>query len=143
MNPKLPWILLVISLAFNAFFLIGGFAQARKQIDRPRTFRARTEAIAKQLDLDPQQYENFTRIRDEFEQILRQLTEKRQEFFAELVKDHPDRKVVDQFRSGGSVKKLRLQVLDHIQSFFGILRPEQRQKLVELVRKQAGPNHPS
>ena len=142
MKLKLPWILLVISLAFNAFFLIG-FTQARKQIERAKTFRGRTEAIAKQLNLDPQQYENFTRIRDEFEQLLRQLTEKRQEFFAELVKDHPDQKVVDAFRSGDSVKQLRLQVLDRIESFFGILRPEQRQKLVELVRKQAGPKHPS
>ena len=141
MKPKLPWILLVISLAFNAFLI--GSAQTRKQIERAKTFRVRTEAIAKQLNLDPQQYENFTRIRDEFEQLVRQLTEKRQEFFAELVKDHPDQKVVDAFRSGDSVKQLRLQVLDRIQSFFGILRPEQRQKLVELVRKQAGPKHPS
>ncbi len=141
MKPKLPWILLVISLAFNAFLI--GSAQTRKQIERAKTFKVRTEAIANQLNLDPQQYENFTRIRDEFEQVLRQLTEKRQEFFAELVKDHPDQKVLDEFRSGDSVKQLRLQVLDWIQSFFGILRPEQRQKLVELVRKRAGPKHPS
>ena len=93
MNKKVVWIILVISLAFNAFFL-AGFQQARKQIQGRKTFRGRAEAFAQRLELDEQQHEQFQALLDEGEQLREEKAPKCEAFWRELVKVEPDEKLL-------------------------------------------------
>ena len=137
MKAKLPWILLAISLAFNALFTVGYF-QARKQMEEARTFRGRTEAFARELGLDAEQYEIFSQLRDQFEQLRLQIAPQQEAFLDELIKENPDQKVLEDFCVGDFRNQLRLERLALMQKFVKMLRPDQRQMFVQKVKKRFG-----
>ena len=133
MKRTLPWILLAISLAFNIFFAVG-FLRARSRMQRARTFRGRAEIIAKRLQLDDRQLEVFEGLLGEYEQLRKERAPERDLFLAEIVKDKPDEKVLEDFVAGDSVKQHRLARLAVMRRFVGLLRPEQREKFIEIVK---------
>ena len=138
MKAKLPWILLAVSFAFNAFFAIG-FLHAGGEMKRKKTFRARAEFVAKKLDLDDQQRKLFEDSLDKIEQLSRDRRSGLDAFLAELIKDEPDTKRLEDYVAGDSAKKYRLAKLAVMRKFIGILRPQQRQLLVELIKKRRSP----
>ena len=135
MNKKAVWIVLVISLAFNAFFL-AGFQQSRKQMASRKTFRGRAEAFAQKLQLDEQQHEKFQALLDEAEQLREGRTAKRDAFWKELIKDEPDEDLLADYMYGKTMQEHRRTTLALMRKFVGILRPEQREEFVELIQQK-------
>ena len=89
MKAKLPWILLAVSLAFNAFFSVG-FIQARSRMSRAHTLTGRAEKLARKLQLDQQQHEQFQQLLDRFKQLRQGRADEKSEFLLELAKQKPD-----------------------------------------------------
>ena len=119
MRTKILSILLAVSLAFNLFFILG-FFQAKKQMEPVQTVRSHREIFLEQLDLDENQLKFF-------QQPRQNRSEQSRAFLAELIKDKPDQKLLESFH---------LQKLVRTQEFISILRPEQKQKFVEIFNKQ-------
>lgn len=135
MNKKVVWIILVISLAFNAFFL-AGFQQASKQMASRKTFRGRAEAFARKLELDQEQHEQFQALLDEAEQVREGRTPEREAFWNELIKNEPDKELLADYMYGKTMQDHRRATLGLMRKFVGILRPEQREKFVELIQQK-------
>ena len=136
MKRTLLVIILAVSLAFNILFA-AGYLQARKRMEEARTFRGRSEALARQLELDAEQYEVFNHLRDEFEQLSGRMASEREVFINELIKEKPDQKILEDFCVGKSMKQIRLERLALMQRFVSILRQDQRAKLVERVKNRS------
>lgn len=138
MTAKVPWILLIVSLAFNATFAVG-FFKARAEPDAPRTFRQRAAIIAKQLQLDEQQLTAFEAVLNEKEQLRDSRSAQREGFMTEMMKDTPDDEVLEEYVAGASAIKYRLSQLAIMRKIIAILRPSQREKLVQIVKKRHSP----
>ena len=82
--------------------------------------RGRMQRWAKKLDLTDEQVERF-------KQRRQSMGAKRQAFFAELIKDKPDQKLLE---------KLALEKLALKQEFMSDLTLEQRQKFVKMINKR-------
>lgn len=121
MKGKILTIVLVISLAFNGFFALGYF-QAHRHRRAGKRFHSFGERIAKKLDLDDQQYQLFSELRENGKA-------RRQIYLGELMKDEPDQKLLE---------RLSLERLANMQKFIGMLRPEQKQALTQMCRKRFG-----
>ena len=119
MKTKTLTILLVISLAFNAFCAVG-FVCAKRRMRLLHSPQGRMEFLAKKLDLTEEQYNNF-------KQRRQSMGEKRQAFLDELIKDKPNQKLLE---------KLALEKLAHRQEFMRDLSSEQRQMFVEIINKR-------
>ena len=135
MNTKILSRLLAVSLAFNIFLPIGFFL-ARKQEDTAKTFHGRTELLARQLNLDQDQYKVFEQLRDQFVKLRQDRLTQRRAFLTEVMKDKPDQKFLKNFCAGKDVAKYRPEVLALMQKFVRILRPEQKQMFVEIINKR-------
>ena len=133
MRRGLPWLLLAVSAAFNVFFLVG-YLRARTETSRRRTFRQRVLETAEKLDLNDGQLTKFEKLLDRHEPTDRRLQEHRDAFWRELIKDQPDKQVLIDYAVGESSKEHRLARLKLMQELVAVLRPEQRRKLVQLVR---------
>lgn len=139
MNKKLMYILLAISLGFNVFFTVG-FLHARKQIESGRTFRGRAERFAKMLQLETEQYKQFQELLAEAEQVREIRRPQREAFLNELIKEEPDEKVLEDFLLGESMQKHCRARLALMRKFAGLLRPEQRERFVEIIKKRTSPD---
>jgi len=135
MKTRLPWILLAVSVVFNAFFL-AGFLRARSEAEKPRTFQEKADRMAARLDLDPQQKAQFENIVDEFDRLRKERTPEREAFLAELVKEDPDEKTLENYVTGEAADEYRLKKLSLARQFVALLRPEQRKKFTEMIRKR-------
>ncbi|KKL14548.1 hypothetical protein LCGC14_2514540 [marine sediment metagenome] len=131
-------VLLIVSLAFHAAFAVG-FLKARGELDAPRTFRQRAAIIAKQLQLDEKQLTAFEAVLDEKEQLRDSRSAQREAFMAEMMKDTPDQKGLDEYVAGPSAIKYRLSRLAIMRKIIAILRPSQREKLMQIVKKRHSP----
>ena len=136
MRTKLILILLAVSLTFNVFFALG-FLGAKNKMARSRTFRGRAELIAKRLDLDEQQWQSFEQLLDEMEQLRKANTPRRDALLAEIVKNNPDEKVLEELVSGDAAEDYRKGRLALIRKFTAMLHPEQREKFIEMVKKRS------
>ncbi len=123
MNTKLLSILLAVSLAFNAFCLYG-YSKAKERRELAHSPQGRMELLAKELNLDEEQYERF-------QQRRQSMGSKRQVFLDELIKEKPDQKLLESF----ALKRIAL-----MQEFMRDLSPEQKQKFVELINKRFSPS---
>jgi len=135
MKAKIPWILLAVSLAFNVFFAIG-YVQAKDRMAKSRGFKARARMIARKLDLDDRQQKAFEDILGQFDQLRKDRAPQRDAFMAELIKDEPDDRRLEEYMTGEEAKNRRLANLALMRKFIGILTPQQRQKYVELVKER-------
>ncbi len=123
MNTKILSILLAVSLAFNVFF-VRGYLQAKKQMQLTQSHQGRMELLAKELNLDEEQYERF-------QQRRQSMGPKRQVFLDELIKEKPDQKLLESF----ALERIAL-----MQEFMRDLSPEQKQKFVEIINKRFSPS---
>jgi len=135
MKAKIPWILLAASLAFNVFFAIG-YVQAKDRVAKSRGFKARARMIARKLDLDDRQQKAFEGILGEFDQLREDRAPQRDAFMAELIKDEPDQKRLEEYMTGDDATKRRLANLALMRKFIGLLTPAQRQKYVRLIKER-------
>ena len=119
MRTKILSILLAVSIAFNVFVIVGSF-QAKKQMEPVQTFRSHRELLIKELKLDEDQLKFL-------QELHQNRSEQSRAFLAELIKDKPDQEFLESFH---------LQGLVRTQEFISILRPEQKQKFVEIFNKQ-------
>ena len=139
MRARLAWILLAVSVAFNAFFA-AGYLRARGRMGKARTMRGRAEIMAKRLDFDEAQQQALGGLLDVAEALRERRAVERDAFFDELIKDAPDEKALEGYVTGESANQHRLARLALMRKFVGMLRPEQRQRFVELVRKRSSPS---
>jgi uncharacterized protein YneF (UPF0154 family) len=128
-------ILLVVSLAFNVFSLVGRF-QARTEPEQPPTFEERARIMAVELGLDAEQEQVF-------EELLSMLSEMRQArgpqrdlFYEELVKENPDGEVLKSYWMRSSTDEQRLAILARLEKFVGTLSAEQREMFVETMKNR-------
>lgn len=135
MKAKLPWILLAVSLAFNVFFAVGYF-QAKGRMAKRRTFKGRARIIARKLNLDDHQQQAFESFLGEFDQLRKDRAPQRDAFMAELIKDKPDEKLLEEHVAGEAARKRRLAKLALRRKFIGLLTPQQREQFVQLVKKR-------
>ena len=119
MKTRILTILLVVSLAFNAFCIVGKLCP-RNKMRFGHGSRGRMQRWAKKLDLTDEQVERF-------KQRRQSMGAKRQAFFAELIKDKPDQKLLESF----ALERLAL-----IQECMRDLSPEQKQKFTERINKR-------
>lgn len=142
MKAKVPWILLAVSLAFNVFFAAGyvffavGYFQAKGRMARRRGFKGRARIIARKLDLDDRQQQAFENVLGEFDQLRKDRAPQRDAFMAELIKDEPDEKVLEEFMAGEAATTRRLAKLALMRKFIRLLTPQQREQFVQLVKKR-------
>ena len=136
MKRKLPLILLVISLAFNAFF-IGGFFWAKDKMAKARSREGRARMIAEKLDLDDAQNKVFEDLLARYMKLREEKGPRREAFWTEMLKDEPDRQKLVDFMVGEEADNHRLEMLTLIEKFIGSLRAEQREKFVEMVKKRS------
>jgi Spy/CpxP family protein refolding chaperone len=145
MRRYLPWILLAVSVALNAFF-IGGHVYHRQFAGRhgPPPAEALNERIVQRLQLTPAQRDAVLKLRQETRERYRQGRAMDKEIgmalLDELSKAQRDSAVVDKLtrqlndRRLGYVRPTIEQVGDYLAS----LSPEQRQRVRE-VAEERGP----
>lgn len=137
---RLPWILLMLSIAFNVTFM-GGFFHARTVADSSSTEQPDEDVVANkvadEMGLSADQRNKFMSLRTEMEGKLRDLHEAielaHEEWLAETSKPSPDPEAVaaaqeELTRLQMESRKLRFSSL---QQFMGILTPEQRKRASE------------
>ena len=127
--------LLIVSLAFNVFFAVG-FFQACKQEDKARTLEGRAHIMAEKLKLDEQQHKVFETVLAEFTKLRQTRAAQRDAFFTELVKNQPNEKMLKDLCAGDAVRQYRLDTLALMQKFMSILRPQQREMFLEIIRSR-------
>lgn len=139
MKTKWVWILLCVSVVFNALFT-AGFLRARSHAHQSKTFESRARRIAQHLDLDTEQQKIFDRLlaqtMEERTRLHEEIKPMREQFLAELVKDEPDQAVLQAYLGQDHHKKRRELMIRQIGELMKVLRPEQRQKFEELIRKR-------
>lgn len=135
MKAKVPWILLAVSLAFNVFFAVG-YVQAKNRMAKRRGFKGRARIMASKLGLDDRQQQAFESILGEFDQLRKNRAPQWDAFMAELIKDKPDEKLLEEFMAGEAATKRRLASLAMWRKFINLLRPEQREMYVQLMKKR-------
>jgi Spy/CpxP family protein refolding chaperone len=135
MKAKLPWILLVISVAFNAFFIVGGL-HAKSRVAKAHTLEGRAALFAKRLELDDQQRKVLDGLVEEARRLRQTSAPRLEAFLAEVTKDQPDEKALTDLVNGPAASQDRLDRVALIRKVVALLRPEQRDKWVEMVKKR-------
>ena len=135
MKSRLPWLLAAASLAFNVLFILG-FVQARSDVAKSETFSGRMELMARKLDLDQQQRQAFDQFLHKMQLLRKDRTPQTDALFAEIIKGKPDKKVIEEFVLGKATGEHRLAKFELWQEFIAALRPEQRERFVELIKKR-------
>ena len=135
MKAKVPWILLAVSPAFNVFFTVG-YVRAKGRMAKRRGFKGRARIIARKLKLDDRQQREFEKVLGEFDQLRKDRAPQRDAFMAELTKDEPDEKLLEEFMAGEAATTRRLANLALMRKFIGLLTPQQREQYVQLVKKR-------
>jgi Spy/CpxP family protein refolding chaperone len=141
MTRRVTPILLALSVALNVSF-VAGFIFAARQLRALETREGRAEWAARRLRLDDAQRESFLRLqgawRSEVDQVRRRHQAEMDAFWQAAVQD------------GADAAALRAQLLplldaqrqtaadgiEHMLRVLATLTPEQRQKLVEMLRKR-------
>ena len=128
-------ILLAISLAFNASFVLG-YVNARKAPEKAHTLEGRARMMAEKLQLDEQQSAIFEESLAKFTELRQARDSHRQAFYDELLKPQPDPKVLENFSIGPATQEYRLARLALMRNFVEMLRPDQREMFVEMIRSR-------
>ncbi len=139
---RLPWMLLMVSIAFNVTFM-GGFFHARvadsTTTEQPDEYVV-ADRVADEMGLSADQRNKFLGLRQEMEGKLRDLREAihlaHQEWLAETSKSSPDAEAV----AAAQEELTRLQMesrklrFSSFQQFMDILTPEQRRRASDRMR---------
>ena len=142
MTARVSWILLALSGTFNAFFT-GGFLYARSSSQQvAQADEGRVKLVAERLALTPEQRQSFAQLRREFaaeaDRLRQAIALAREERFAELAADRPDRQRIR--RINQRLLSLHMDYRElaaaYRQRFVQILTPAQRRAMVELFRRR-------
>ena len=77
---------------------------------------------------------------EEFEQLKQKNIPRREALLAELIKDEPDEEVLEQYCEGETIKQHRKAYLSLVRRFMSLLRPEQREACVGMIKKHTSPS---
>jgi Spy/CpxP family protein refolding chaperone len=142
MKTKLPWILLAVSLSLNVFF-VAGYLYSSKLVQRMATSDTdRTRLVAQRLQLDTHQREEFRRLRalarDRATQLRQTNTEVVEALWDEIVKAQPDGQRIKELLEhlSDNRRAFNLAVMDLVGEFLKILRPEQRETFLQVIRNR-------
>ena len=156
MKIKILLILLAVSAGFNVFYAMGlrdaqnqseqnrlEAEKARKAAAKPWTFEQRARRYAAPLNLDTQQEEVFEEtLRDvilEREKIRRESKKELDVYLTEIVKDNPDRAVIEKYLNSPNAGRRRRLMSKTMLEFMQALRPSQRKILTDGIRAKAAP----
>jgi len=145
--PRLPWLLLALSVVLNIFF-IGGAFWVRMETRGPMAAIERFEHVARQLSLDGDQRAAF----DHFIRLMRMRTRLMHETnrplidraWTELAKPQPDDAVLNQIFTEAAENRRAYQVdiSKAFRAFLAVLSDDQRKEFVELARRRQDPKIP-
>ena len=138
-------LLLVLSLAFNVCFALGAW-KARDALRKARTPQGRAELLVEELGMNAEQRATFDAMRARLRARLALLDRKHglkeglDRFWAEIVREHPDRELIDSLAARGAAFRDDFEPLkiDFLVGLFGILDPDQRAELVDLSKQRLG-----
>ena len=138
MKKWLPWVLLAVSVAFN-IFLVAGMLAARARHRHMRTPEGRAEVVADKLDMDDQQRAAYAELVKQSEAGRESDHQRRraeyQRLWAELAKDDPDERVLEEFVQTPGSSQRRKRFLEHARGLMKILRPEQRERVAKVMER--------
>lgn len=140
-SRTLPWVLLALSVALNAFF-VGGHLYTRSHWHHSRGYEERTSALAKRLDLDDQQRTAFRESRrslgPKFRELRKEARPHVDKLWDEMAKPTPDQAVID--AEIKALNDMRLQfdreALASASNFMKTLKLEQRKAFADYARKR-------
>lgn len=135
MKTAIPWLLFVLSLAFNVFFAVGYFQTQSAGAAKPK-FEERARQFAAKLDLDADQMAVA-------ESMIKEMAEAKaksrlahrplyERFLAEVRKPEPDEKVLAEFAQFDRRAETRKLLVQQMRQFMSKLRPEQQETVVTL-----------
>ena len=140
--PRLPWILLALSLALNLFF-VGGAVWVRSEAARAQLPPAeRFEQVARQLSLDANQRAAFDRFIGALRLRTRHMREINQplleEAWGELAKAKPDDALVDRLldETASNRHAYQLDTSHALRNFLATLSDPQRATFVDLAKNR-------
>ncbi len=139
MTKRLPWLLLAVSVAFNIFVAVGFFT-AHHKVKQSRGFKGRTELFARHLNLTDSQRQEYDNLMQQMDQLRQSRISQREAFRQELIKDHPDQKVLEDYLTGPEACQQRLLRLEILRKMVEVLTPQQREKLLQLLKKPDAPS---
>jgi uncharacterized membrane protein len=138
--PRLPWILLALSLALNLFF-VGGAVWLRLQAGHgPVAPAERAEAVAKELALSGDQRAAFDRFLRTVRMKARQLRETNQPLidaaWQDFGKAQPDEAAVDKLFEQAADNRRNFQIESGraLRVFLTALNDDQRARFIALVK---------
>lgn len=141
-SRTLPWVLLALSVALNAFF-IGGHVYTRSlshRLDGPA--EARTSALVKKLELNDQQRTAFRDSRRAVGTKLRELRGDARphvnKLWDEMTKAEPDEATIDgELKAIGDMRLgFERSALASTRVFMKSLTPDQRREFAEFARER-------
>jgi uncharacterized membrane protein len=140
--PRLPWVLLALSLALNLFF-VGGAFWVRSEAARAQLAPAeRFELVARQLSLDADQRMAFDRFVGALRMRSRHLRESNQPLLEavwdEIAKPKPDDALVDHALDEAASNRRAYQIdTSHaLRNFLATLSDQQRATFVDLAKNR-------
>lgn len=145
-HKKLLVILLIISVSFNVFFILG-YARTRHVVKTLKTPEGRAEFVSKKLKLNQKQKDAFFKLGEKIGveklKMKKQYSKEAEMFWQELLKTNPDSQKISaglELRSALERKLLPLQH-DFLIKFLTILTPEQKKLFVNLLSKNKQQNY--
>ncbi len=140
----LPWVLLALSLALNAFF-VGGHLYTETQLaEAEESAVERTRLVAERLELDPAQTAAFRTMRSRIEAARVDYgsagSRHAEVIWGELAEPEPDMAAIDEHleRFWDARKTLLETNLSAARDFLDRLSPEQRREFISLSRHADG-----
>ncbi len=145
-SPRLPWILLALSLALNLAFVGGVFWV--HVMHAPMGPGERVESVAKGLSLDATQRAAFDRFVRTVRMRARQLREANQplidEAWQDFAKAQPDEAAVDKLfeQVADNRRSFQIEAGRALRAFLATLREDQRASFIAMVRSRDNRNTP-
>ncbi|MGE5146876.1 MAG: Spy/CpxP family protein refolding chaperone [Candidatus Eiseniibacteriota bacterium] len=140
-SRTLPWVLLALSVALNAFF-IGGHVYTRSLAHHFDKYGDRSNALAERLGLSDQQRSAYRESRRNVGPKFRALRDEARphvnKLWDEMAKADPDDKVIDQeLKSIGDMRYgFERDALASARAFMKTLTPEQRKQFADYARER-------
>jgi uncharacterized membrane protein len=148
-RSRLPLILLILSLALNAFF-IGGAFWLKSQAARMQMSPAeRAQQVARRLSLDDDQRAAFERFIHTARQYTREMREANmplvEQAWKEFAKSNPDEALIDRLFSQAADNRRHFQIElgQALRGFLATLSEEQRRNFIDLLHNRQHRDAPS
>lgn len=141
-RPRLPWVLLALSLALNLCFIAGVFWVRMEASHAQMGPAERMELVVKQLALDDNQRAAFDRFVRTMRMKARQLRETNQPLidaaWQEFAKQQPDDAATDKLfeQAANNRRSFQLETGRALREFLAALSEDQRTKFIAFVKNR-------